>query len=119
VSSKQDANTTTTENAAQVNVMYNSVMLYCGRSAFGENFLIDILDRHGTDITAYNSSSAGDADKLLYDVEARDLIIAMLILKGSNNVRAVIASRNNIYLALVMMMSIPTHKLMLLLFLIL
>jgi hypothetical protein len=88
MSSKQDAKTTTTEYAAQVNVMYNSVIHQCGEFAFGLNFLIDILDRHGTNITAYNSLSAGDADKVLYDAETRDLIIAMLILRGSNNVRA-------------------------------
>ena len=88
VSISQSAGTTTTEFAAQVNVMYTSVIQQCGRSAFGENFLIDILDRYSTNITAYNLLLVDNVDKIKYDAEARDLIVAMLILKGSNNTRA-------------------------------
>jgi hypothetical protein len=65
--------------------MYEAVIHQNGASAFGENFLVNILDRHGIDLVDYNALSAGDPDKLQYDEETRDLIVAMLILKGSNN----------------------------------
>jgi len=85
LSSKQAGDITTTEYAAQVNVTYNSVIHQCGRSAFGENFLIDILQRNGITLATYNGYSPTDPSKVQFDAESRDLIIAMLILKGTNN----------------------------------
>jgi hypothetical protein len=67
------------EFAAQVKVNYEAVIHQCGECAFGVNFLHSILDRNGTDMAAYDALSVGDADRVQYDSETGDLIMAMLI----------------------------------------
>jgi hypothetical protein len=73
------------EFAAQLKVNYDAVIHQCGECAFGVNFLHNTLERNGTDMSTYDALSVGDADKIQYDLETDDLIMAMLILKGSNN----------------------------------
>ena len=86
LSFKQRNDKTTTEFAAQVNVMYDSVIHQNGRTSFGESFLVTVLERHGLCISDYTNLTQELHDP--YDYETRDLIVAMLILKNSNHDRA-------------------------------
>jgi hypothetical protein len=70
---RQRNDKTTTEFVAPINVMYDSVVHQNGRSAFGENFLITILDRHSLLLADYVAMSQENRDP--FDYETRDLRI--------------------------------------------
>jgi hypothetical protein len=86
LSFKQRNDKTTTEFAAQVNVMYDSVIHQNGCTSFGESFPVTVLERHGMSIGDYTTLTQEFRDP--YDHETRDLIVAMLILKNSSHDRA-------------------------------
>jgi predicted transcriptional regulator len=57
-----------------------------GMYSFGFDYYSIILDRHGVSVNDYNAKSKTDREQ--YDNEVRELIVSMLILKGSKNNRA-------------------------------
>jgi len=81
---KQRSDTTTTEFALQVNSMYASVIHQNGKYAFGLGYYDLVLQRHSMvfkDYIALNNTEQ-------YDNEVQELIVSMLILKGSDHGRA-------------------------------
>jgi hypothetical protein len=75
LSFKQRNDKTTTKFAAQVNVMYDSVIHQNGRTSFGESFLVTVLKCHGLCIDDYTTLTQEFWDP--YDYETRNLIVAM------------------------------------------
>jgi hypothetical protein len=80
----QRNNTTTTEFALQVNSMYASVIHKNGKYAFGLGYYDLVLKRHSMVFMDYIALK----DTEQYDKEVQELIVSMLILKGSNHGRA-------------------------------
>jgi hypothetical protein len=83
---KQRNTTTTTKFASQVNSMYTSLIHQNGKYAFGLGYHDLVLKRHSIVFKDYIALREGDTEQ--YDKEVQELIVSMLILKGSNHGRA-------------------------------
>jgi hypothetical protein len=83
---KQRNDTTTTEFALQVNSMYTSVIHQNGKYAFGLGYYDLVLQRHSMVFKDYIALKESDTGQ--YDNEVQELIVSMLIVKGSNHGRA-------------------------------
>jgi hypothetical protein len=82
----QRNDTTTTEFALQVNSMYKSVIHQNGKYAFGIGYYNLVLKQHSMVFKDYIALKESNAEQ--YDKEVQELIVSMLILKGSNHGRA-------------------------------
>jgi hypothetical protein len=83
---KQRNNTTTTKFALQVNSMYTSVIHQNGKYAFGIGYYDLGLKHHSMVFKDYIALRESDTEQ--YDKEVQELIVSMLIPKGSNHGRA-------------------------------
>jgi hypothetical protein len=66
--------------------MYNSVIHQNGKYAFGVGYYDLVLERHSMIFKDYIALNKSDSEQ--YDEEVQELIVSMLILKGSNHGRA-------------------------------
>ena len=83
---KQRNSVSNTEFAKEVGDMYNSVIHQNGKGAYGRNHYHKVLAKHGSDYKTYVCDTA--AGQAVIDNEVREVVVSMLILKGTNHYRA-------------------------------